>query len=317
MICSHERNVKLYLWSFQRFLLLSKTFKGINWRTLKSQLRRMGNQNSKRPESGDDIISEKSLQAVKESINFLKQHAREEGLFRRAGRRELRKQILTALKKGENPNLENLDEAALECAAALQLFVSRLKKPVMPQHVQELILADNPGVEAHIVARDALGLIRQDVSGRHGELLADLLGLLRHLTLTAPPSECSELRGSPLPVALLPVFFTLTPADLVKWRQVAARFSELITEAPTQLRVNASPSTDDQVMRDFIELEENGAEESEQLARLRELSLFYPLIRLTNPRNARQVGEMARVLAAPLRRPPPSRLHPVISRTIR
>lgn len=72
------------------------------------------------------------------------------------------------------------------------------------------MLADNPGVSPKMVAQDALGLIRQDVDGRHGELLSDLLGLLRHLTLTGPPSECSELRGSPLPVALLPVFFSLT-----------------------------------------------------------------------------------------------------------
>lgn len=70
--------------------------------------------------------------------------------------------------------------------------------------------ADNPGVTAHMIAKDALGLIRQDVGGRHGELLAGLLDLLRHLTLSGPPSERSELRGSPLPIALLPVFFTLT-----------------------------------------------------------------------------------------------------------
>lgn len=62
-------------------------------------------------------------------------------------------------------------------------------------------------MEAREVARDALGLIRQDLSGRHGELLAHILGLLRHLTLSAP--ECSELNGSPLPISLLPVFFNL------------------------------------------------------------------------------------------------------------
>ncbi|KAK1123600.1 hypothetical protein K0M31_008301 [Melipona bicolor] len=133
----------------------------------------------------------------------------EEGLFRHAGRRDLRRRILNSLKKGEKPHLGNND-AALECAAALQLFLSHLKKPVMPHHVQQLLLADNPGVTAHMIAKDALGLIRQDVGGRHGELLAGLLDLLRHLTLSGPPSERSELRGSPLPIALLPVFFTLT-----------------------------------------------------------------------------------------------------------
>jgi len=65
-------------------------------------------------------------------------------------------------------------------------------------------------VEAQVIAQDALGLIRQDVGGRHGELLIDILDLLRYLTLSGPPSECSELRGSPLPIALLPVFFNLS-----------------------------------------------------------------------------------------------------------
>lgn len=201
----------------------------------------MGVPNSKRQDTDDDIISKKSLQAVKLIISFLKEHAREEGLFRRGGRRDLRRRILNSLKKGEKPCLGN-SNVALECAAALQLFLGHLKKPVMPKHIQQLLLADNPGITAHVIAKDALGLIRQDVGGRHGELLAGLLDLLRHLTISGPPSERSELRGSPLPIALLPVFFTLTPADLVKWKQVAARFSELITEAPEQLQLNENRS---------------------------------------------------------------------------
>ncbi|XP_024944559.1 uncharacterized protein LOC107271496 isoform X2 [Cephus cinctus] len=272
----------------------------------------MGIPGSKRQEAGDDIISKKSLEAVKESINFLKRHAREEGLFRRAGRRELRKQILGALTRGEKPDFENAS-GALECAAALQLFLSQLKRPVMPQHVQQLILADNPGVTAHTVAKDALGLIRQDVGGRHGELLADLLCLLRYLTLAAPPSECSELQGSPLPIALLPVFFALTPADLNKWQQVATRFSELITEAPEQLGVNSDFDNDV-----IDNMETTDTEESEQLSRLREFSLLFPIIRLADDHNAHQVGEIARVLAAPLRRPRlAGRLHPAISHSAR
>ncbi|XP_014469169.1 PREDICTED: uncharacterized protein LOC106741553 [Dinoponera quadriceps] len=189
-----------------------------------------------RQDAGDDIISQKSLDVVKGLILFLKEHARVEGLFRRAGRRELRRYILNSLKKGQKPHFEHLNNSALECAAALQIFLSRLKKPIMPQHVQALILADNPGVETQVIAQDALGLIKQDVGGRHGELLTDILDLLRHLTLSGPPSECSELRGSPLPIALLPVFFNLSSGDLIKWKQVAARFSELITEAAEQHR---------------------------------------------------------------------------------
>ncbi|XP_046427197.1 uncharacterized protein LOC124183139 [Neodiprion fabricii] len=238
--------------------------------------------------AGDEIISKKSLIAVKESINFLKQHSREEGLFRRVGRRDVRRRILSAMTRGEKPQLGDINGAALECAAALQLFLSRLKVPVMPRNVQQLILAENPGVSPRTVARDALGLIRQDVNGRHGELLCDLLGLLRHLTLAAPPSECSELRGSPLPVALLPVFFALTPADLVKWRQVAARFSELINEAPARLRLNYNetfhPARDSSV--DPTEVEGSRMRgEVDRLSGNRDLSLCYPVTGLAGERN--------------------------------
>ncbi|XP_067216369.1 uncharacterized protein [Linepithema humile] len=275
----------------------------------------MGVQNSKRQDAGDDIISQKSLDAVKGLIHFLKEHARVEGLFRRAGRRELRRHILNSLKKGHKPHFEDSNNAALECAAALQIFLSRLKKPIMPQHVQELILADNPGVEAHVIAQDALGLIKQDVSGRHGELLTDVLDLLRHLTLSGPPSERSELRGSPLPLALLPVFFNLSPSDLTRWKQVAARFNELITEAAVQLHRNEQRDIHTETMlnsaTNYADTSSTSLEESEEL-RLQELSLLYPIVRLTNHYNACHIGEMARVLFTPLRHPAVGRLHPAI-----
>ncbi|XP_011697468.1 PREDICTED: uncharacterized protein LOC105455671 isoform X2 [Wasmannia auropunctata] len=271
----------------------------------------------RRQDTGDDIISQKSLDVVKVLIHFLKKHARVEGLFRRAGRREVRRHILNSLKKGHKPHFEN-SNAALECAAALQIFLSRLKKPIMPQHVQELILADNPGVEAQVIAQDALGLIRQDVGGRHGELLIHVLDLLRHLTLSGPPSECSELRGSPLPVALLPVFFNLSPDDLIRWKQVAARFSELITEAAAQLRrdeQHGSICTDTiNSTRSYTDIASISPDETEALTRWQEFSLLlYPIIRLRDHWNICHVGEMARVLITPLQRPVVGRLHPAIA----
>ncbi|XP_011257445.1 uncharacterized protein LOC105251987 [Camponotus floridanus] len=275
----------------------------------------MGMQSSRRQDAGDDIISQKSLDAVRELIHFLKKNARVEGLFRRAGRRELRRYILNSLKKGYKPYFEESNNAALECAAALQIFLSHLKKPIMPQHVQELILADNPGVEAQVIAQDALGLIRQDVGGRHGELLIDILDLLRYLTLSGPPSECSELRGSPLPIALLPVFFNLSPSDLIRWKEVAARFSELITEAATQLHRNEQRGIHSETMLNsatsYANIASTSLEEPEELMRLQELSLLYPLVRLTDHCNACHVGEMARVLITPLQHPVVSRLHTI------
>lgn len=85
------------------------------------------------------LDSQRSVLILKSS-EFSFKDAREEGLFRRAGRRDLRRRILHSLKKGEKPQLGNNNNAALECAAALQLFLCHLKKPVMPQHVQELLL---------------------------------------------------------------------------------------------------------------------------------------------------------------------------------
>ncbi|XP_012057879.1 PREDICTED: uncharacterized protein LOC105621012 [Atta cephalotes] len=270
----------------------------------------------KMQERGDDIISQKSLDVVKILIHFLKEHARVEGLFRRAGRREVRRYILNSLKKGHKPHFENSNNVALECAAALQIFLSRLKKPIMPQHVQELILADNPGVEAQVIAQDALGLIRQDVGGRHCELLIHVLDLLRHLTLSGPPSECSELRGSPLPVALLPVFFNLSPGDLIRWKQVAARFSELITEAAAQLHRDVQHNIYTETINSttsYIDTASTSQEEDEELTRWQEFSLLYPFIRLRDHFNICHVGEMARVLITPLQHPIVGRLHPTIA----
>ncbi|XP_066599082.1 uncharacterized protein, partial [Prorops nasuta] len=272
-----------------------------------------------RQDVGDDIISKRSLRAVKEVISLLKRHATEEGLFRRAGRRRLRRQIFNSLKRGEILDLENIEDSALECAAALQLFLIRLKRPLIPRDVQQLILADNPGVAVHVVAMDALGLIRQDVRGRHGELLADLLDLLRHLTLSGPPAERSELQGSPLPIALLPVFFSLTPADLIKWKQVAARFNELITVASENLQAN-NERFGNAEHRNIVAPIINSLE---QLARLSRLPLLYPLIRLTNDHNAYilqdfhfhkdELDELTQALAVPVRRVPPDSLRYVIS----
>ncbi|OXU30379.1 hypothetical protein TSAR_009270, partial [Trichomalopsis sarcophagae] len=225
---------------------------------------------------GDDIISKKSLEVVKDVISLLKQHSREEGLFRRSGRQILRQQILQSLKKGEKLQVPNSPDTAKECAAALQLYLAQLKSPVIPTRVQQLLLADNPGITAHTIARDALGIIRQDVMGRHSELLVDLLGLLNHLLLCSPASERTELQAPTLVSTFLPVFFNLASDDVTKWRQVAARLNELVMEAPKHLyKMKNSCATD-------LEL----SSETNAFVRLRELSLFYPIVRLVeNNRN--------------------------------
>ncbi|EZA48100.1 hypothetical protein X777_14209 [Ooceraea biroi] len=54
-------------------------------------------------------------------------------------------------------------------------------------------------------------------------------------------------------------------------------------------------------------------EEAEELTRLQELSLLYPIVRVTDHCNAYHVGEMARVLITPLQHSAVSRLHPIVN----
>lgn len=61
-------------------------------------------------------------------------------------------------------------------------------------------------VQPDVVARDILGLIRQDVKGRHLVLIVILLDLLRIVRLAAVGDE---LAGSDLPITMLPIFFNL------------------------------------------------------------------------------------------------------------
>ncbi|PSN51879.1 hypothetical protein C0J52_11588 [Blattella germanica] len=91
-----------------------------------------------------------------------------------------------------------------------------LREPLIPVRVQQLVLAENPGVPERMVASDALGLLRQDLSGRHLELLRSLLDLL------------------------------YVPSDVMRWKQVATTFNELINTAPLWLDKCGSREQDDQ-----------------------------------------------------------------------
>jgi hypothetical protein len=56
------------------------------------------------------------------------------------GHRLLRERILHSLKKGEKLQISNTPDTAKECAAALRLYLTQMKTPVMPKRVQELLL---------------------------------------------------------------------------------------------------------------------------------------------------------------------------------
>ena len=70
---------------------------------------------------------------------------REEGIFRSAGRPHTRRKILSSLRRGDRSTLRhNLKGAAIEGAAALQMFLMNLREPLIPVRVQKLVLGKYP-----------------------------------------------------------------------------------------------------------------------------------------------------------------------------
>lgn len=57
-----------------------------------------------------------------------------------------------------------------------------------------------------MIANDALGLLREEVNGRHKELLIEVFSFLKDAAIKA---NTSELTGCNLPLKLLPVFFEI------------------------------------------------------------------------------------------------------------
>ncbi|KAF5307963.1 hypothetical protein FQR65_LT06530 [Abscondita terminalis] len=179
------------------------------------------------------IISEKSLRAVQELIAFLKQNVRRRDVFHAAGHDQRVQQIVHELERG-GPGLRNLFQQGwiMESAAGLQIYLRQLRKPLIPHHIQALALDDNPGVCPEIVAQDILGLLRQDVEGRHFILITSVLDLL-YCILKQTPTD--ELTGCNIPISMLPVFFNMQTEHIIHWRRIATVFVELIRMAPSNL----------------------------------------------------------------------------------
>ncbi|KAF2895679.1 hypothetical protein ILUMI_10459 [Ignelater luminosus] len=189
------------------------------------------------------IISEKSLTAVQELINFLKQNVRRRDVFHAAGHDVRVQQIANELERGGTGLRNLLDQGwVIESAAALQYFLIRLRKPLIPPHIQALALDENPGVSPEVVAQDILGLLRQDVAGRHATLVISVLDLL-HCILKHSPSD--ELTGCNIPITMLPIFFNMQSEHILHWRRVAMVFVELIRLAPSYLNFPVDDELDD------------------------------------------------------------------------
>lgn len=205
-----------------------------------------------------DIISEKALRAVVIVINYLKQNADNILLFRTSGNPDRMRRIAIAISRGSD-HIRNIleTESALEIAAGLQYFLIRLKKPLIPSHIQALALDVEEGIQPELVAYDILGLIRQDIKERHLVLIVLLLDLMRIVRMS---SVGDELAGSGIPVTMLPIFFNLQVSHIPKWRTIATIFVEMIWLAPIVLPRSTSLTLLQVPRINFINSLENGGE---------------------------------------------------------
>lgn len=94
-----------------------------------------------------------------------------------------------------------------QCATALMAFLRTRSRPLLPQRVQELLIAPNERITASTVATDALGLLQQDIRQTNNlNLLYALFDLLRTLT-TIGSLRPTEIRTSIAPQLIMPFLF--------------------------------------------------------------------------------------------------------------
>jgi len=190
----------------------------------------MGQLFSRETRENREEVTDKSFAAAIELVDFLKRNVDNEAMFRSNGRSPVHQKILNCLFRGDRTlRTYFCNEHVADCASALFIYLQCLKQPLIPDRVQQLIIAENPGVPEEMIAMDALGLLHQDLSGPHLDLLKSLFELFRKI---GSNRHRSELTSPNLPVCLLPTFFSIQGPWTRKWRQVASTFQELIIRAP-------------------------------------------------------------------------------------
>ncbi|CAH1156072.1 unnamed protein product [Phaedon cochleariae] len=189
--------------------------------------------------SETDIISDDSLEAVREVVTALRSNVQIIGqgwIFRgeTALQRGIVLEIVLAIEKGNLRHLRNLLDSGwrLEASQALYTFLTRLSQPLIPHSIQSLVLDDNGHVPVEIVATDVLGLMKQELSDRHFQLVSILLNLLDTVIKVSP---ADELRGNTLPISMLPFFFNIQSQHINEWRRIATIFVELIRLASQRI----------------------------------------------------------------------------------
>ncbi|KAK9890912.1 hypothetical protein WA026_012254 [Henosepilachna vigintioctopunctata] len=187
-----------------------------------------------------DLISEKSLKAVEELVLLLKGYVQRNWIFRprpHINSFSVQEKVFRALRKGNKRILYRLvtRDRAEDGVGGLQIFLTKMRQPVLPPFIQALALGDNKGISADVVAVDMLGLIRQNLPPRHLRLITALFDLLH---CAVKNTHTDELKGSAVPLSMLPIFFQLETLNIPRWRRMVAVLMEMIRLAPSHLNIN-------------------------------------------------------------------------------
>ncbi|GLV34137.1 hypothetical protein CBL_00066 [Carabus blaptoides fortunei] len=181
-----------------------------------------------------EIISERSLRAVEEVIDYLKLNAWNRQMFQMTGLQRRIKRVAGYIHAGGGRQMSRFfaQITLAEVARGLLYFLAELPKPLLPLDIQTLALDAPNDIQPEVVASDILGLIVQDLNGRHLTLVTWLLEFMSHVRKYSMHSELTE---SDMHVIMLPVFFNLQPAHLLEWRKIASIFMEMVMMTPAIL----------------------------------------------------------------------------------
>ncbi|XP_019874802.1 uncharacterized protein LOC109602805 isoform X2 [Aethina tumida] len=183
-------------------------------------------------------LSDKELRSVREVISALRENVEEIGhgwLFRPgpAMHHQIVSEMVLALEKSQPRHVERLlnDGFRIETAQALLIYLNKRGQPLVPEYIQSLALDAPDDIAPEVIATDVLGLMKQDVPEKRLELLILLLNLLNTVIKYSPSDE---LRGSTLPLSMLPLFFNIQNQHVQDWRKIVTIFVELIRKAATE-----------------------------------------------------------------------------------
>ncbi|KAL3268658.1 hypothetical protein HHI36_007761 [Cryptolaemus montrouzieri] len=190
-----------------------------------------------------DLVSERSVKAVEELVMLLKGYVNNNWIFRprpHINSFSVDEKVYHALRKGNKRALHRLvtRDRAEDGVSGLQIFLTKLRQPIVPPFIQALAVGETKGITPDIVAFDMLGLMRQNLLPRHLRLITALFDLLHSAVKN---THTDELRGSAVPLSMLPIFFQLETLNIPRWRKLVSVLMEMIRLAPSQLNIAQNP----------------------------------------------------------------------------